>query len=88
MKGLDHAFDRALGLRAPAPLTQHTILLLRAQAVHDGAADRVALCDIALGRTPDMAALSREDTSRFGWLTKRDAGLELARATTRLAVRP
>ena len=66
-------------------MTQHGILLARAQALSDPAnVDHltVALCDVALGRqldAPTLAALEPDDRWRLTWMTAGEARDELDR---------
>lgn len=60
----------------PAPLTQHTITLTRADACHRDDPAVIALCDVALGRAPDIRDLERLDpgaAESLATLSKRDA---------------
>lgn len=75
----DAALDRALGNRRPTRMTLHSVALERAQAVVDGNHLRIALCDVAMGRMPDMASLSPVDASSIGWMGRTDAIVALSR---------
>lgn len=78
----DAAFDRALGHRRPPRMTLHSVALERAQAVYNGDHLRVALCDVAMGRMPDVASLSPADALSIGITSKRDAMNRLSRRST------
>lgn len=66
-------------------MTQHGILLARAQALSDPAAPdhiTVALCDVALGKLPDGPSYDKLDESdrwRLRWMPASEARDELER---------
>jgi hypothetical protein len=67
-----------------APLPQHSIILIRAQACQDDDPAMIACCDVALSRAPDERDLERLDpgaADSMRRLTARDAIRLLATQT-------